>query len=124
MYKKLNIGDEVLVFSSKDKIYPCSKGIVVKNDIVLDDYSLLGRNQRIIYGVQCGEEYICGGYNNDCVNNIFFRTVEDHVEFLKRLINCNLKSINDMIEESNEYIAAIDSLGVRGTPKKLKKLKI
>ena len=49
-----------------------------------------------------GKKYI-GTYGTGLIGNSFFRTIQDHINFLKRKISRNNESILELQEKNNEY---------------------
>lgn len=119
------VGKEVLIFNSNDKIYPVGKGVIINNTEMMEDLLLYGPGYKVIYYVKCKDDTVIRGtYGNNYINNTFFRTKEDYLKFLKTLVNLIINEINGLVDEANEYLNIINSVDANNSAKKLKKVKV
>lgn len=111
--KKLNIGDEVLIFSAiydnpnyKDVIKkPFQKG-KVKDISLSDDLSYHGSPWYVNVYTVIGEDekpYV-GTYKNCDVGSVSYLTEEDYVSYLDNQIDYNIQKIRDLRELCKEIM--------------------
>ena len=114
MEKILQYGEEVLIFqvSNNMKENEYIKGKVISSR-ESEDLSHHGSPwYEEIYDVRGEDGYIyTGTYNRDIIGEgIFFRTPEDHINYLQEKINKNYRTIYDINCENDTYRKIINSL--------------
>ena len=115
---KICIGTKVLIFKY-DMINPVGYGYIKNSDMMSDDLSLTNESwkKRIYEVITEDGNIIRGTYGNAYINYTCFRTVKDHVKFLKSKINSKVDEIDKLNKEINEYLNVIDNI----TTTKIKK---
>ena len=117
---KIDVGDEVLIFSRVDYKYETVLPLYIKGKVVernrSDDLSYHGSPWYVDLYKVLGEDgcYYTGTYDHPIIGSVYFYTREDYIKHLEYVIEKNkdkiseLKKLNKEIDERIEEINDLD----------------